>query len=171
MIPYLSSACDNEEIIDLQEIFRRFAFDNICNVAFGVDPAWLDLNKVDDNSRNISFVRAFDHAVEVCSDRFMSPLAAFWKMKRLINIGSEKQYKNDIKLINDYAMDIIRSKERTYLNKKGNEPQKNQYLLSRFIDSVSNLGFHDQDEKRKFLRDIVISFIFAGRGYVYALFV
>lgn len=163
LIPYLSFACDKEEVIDLQEVFRRFAFDNICNIAFGVDPAWLDLNKVDHNSRNLSFVCAFDHAVEVSSDRFMSPLPALWKMKRLLNIGSEKQYNEDIQVINDYAMDIIRSKEKMHLNQEGNGLGQNQDLLSRFMDSVSNLGFHNQDEKRKFLRDIVISFILAGK--------
>ncbi|KAL3524421.1 hypothetical protein ACH5RR_017255 [Cinchona calisaya] len=163
LLPYLSSACDKEEVIDLQDVLRRFAFDNICNVAFGVDPTWLDLNKVKYNSRNLSFVCAFDHAVEVSSDRFLSPIPAIWKMKRLLNIGSEKQYKEDIKLINDYAIDIIRSKEKKYLNKEENEPERNQDLLSRFMDSMSNLGFHNQDEKRKFLRDIVISFILAGK--------
>ncbi|CAA2990053.1 cytochrome P450 94A1-like, partial [Olea europaea subsp. europaea] len=50
LIPYLSTACDNRHVIDLQEVLRRFTFDNICNVAFGVDPAWLDMKRVGETS-------------------------------------------------------------------------------------------------------------------------
>ncbi|KAL2507352.1 Cytochrome [Forsythia ovata] len=161
LIPYLSSACYNSEVIDLQDVLLRFSFDNICNVAFGVDPAWLDSKRIGETSLVSSFVQAFDYAVEVSFNRFTSPLPAIWKIKRLLNIGSEKQYKEAIKIINEYAMNIIRSREE---NCRNNDKQEhNQDLLSRFMHSASDLGFRDQDQKRRFLRDIVISFILAGK--------
>ncbi|XP_022856463.1 cytochrome P450 94A1-like [Olea europaea var. sylvestris] len=161
LIPYLSTACNNRHVIDLQEVLRRFTFDNICNVAFGVDPAWLDMKRVGETSLVSSFVQAFDYAVEVSFNRFMLPLPAIWKIKRLLNIGSEKRYKEAIEIINEYAMNIIRFKEENCRN--DDKQEKNQDLLSRFNHSASNLGFLDQDQKRRFLRDIVISFILAGK--------
>ncbi|KAI7992637.1 Cytochrome P450 94A1 [Camellia lanceoleosa] len=40
-IPFLSSAAANKTVLDLQDILQRFAFDNICKIAFGYDPAYL----------------------------------------------------------------------------------------------------------------------------------
>ncbi|CAK9182870.1 unnamed protein product, partial [Ilex paraguariensis] len=53
------------------------------------------------------------------------------------------------------------SKERESEINEEKEREPSDDLLSRFMGSTSNLGFLDQDEKRKFLRDIVISFILA----------
>lgn len=128
-------------------------------MAFGIE---LDSNS-NQNSVNSSFVKAFDYAVEHSSERFMSPLPAIWKMKRLLNIGSEKRYAEAIGVINDFAMDIIICKERKYEHKAGEEQEQSEDLLSRFMLSTSDFGFSDQDEKRKFLRDIVISFVLAGK--------
>jgi len=166
LIPLLSDACEAGEIVDLQEVFRRFAFDNVCNVAFGVDPGWLDTNrkKTANNSVNASFVEAFDYAVELTSDRFMSPVHAVWKIKRFLNIGSERKFNEAIAVINDFALNIIKSKESEYHKIKDDKNKEhNQDLLSRLMFSTSSFGFHHQDERRKFLRDIVISFILAGK--------
>lgn len=93
----------------------------------------------------------------------MSPLPIIWKMKRFFNIGSEKKYREAIKVIDDFAMEIIRLKERELESKqeKG-EVEYSRDLLSRFMGSTLNVGFGDQGEKRKFLKDIVISFVLAG---------
>ncbi|KAL2491168.1 Cytochrome [Abeliophyllum distichum] len=41
LIPILEKALKNERILDFQDILERFAFDNICKVAFNVDPGWV----------------------------------------------------------------------------------------------------------------------------------
>ncbi|KAG5566322.1 hypothetical protein RHGRI_002055 [Rhododendron griersonianum] len=141
LIPVLSEACDDGLTVDLQEVFRRFAFDNVCNVAFGVDPGWLDTNrtKTASNSVNASFVQAFDYAVELTSDRFMSPVPAVWKIKRILNVGSERKFKEAIAVIDDFAMNIIRSKERECDQIKEDKDQDHsQDLLSRFMSSTSS---------------------------------
>ncbi|KAF7847012.1 hypothetical protein BT93_L3459 [Corymbia citriodora subsp. variegata] len=38
LLPFLSRACDEGRVFDLQEALQRFTFDNICSVVFGVDP-------------------------------------------------------------------------------------------------------------------------------------
>lgn len=110
---------------------------------------------------NSKFIRAFDFAVEGSLKRFMSPLPIIWKIERFLNIGSERKYREAIKVIDEFTMNIIRSKE-IALEEQEDVKEEKLDLLSRFMGSSSNLGFGDEDEKRKFLRDIVISFILAG---------
>lgn len=165
LIPFLSNACNENRVIDLQDVLQKFSFDSVCNVAFGVDPGSLNSDKTYENMQHLCFVKAFDDAVEICSSRFMSPLPVIWKVKRFLNIGSEKRFRGAIKVINDYAMEIIRSKEgdsKAQID-NGIPVQRDQDLLSRFMSSSVNLEFQDQEQRRKFLRDIVISFILAGR--------
>ena len=162
LIPILSRTSDQNTVIDLQDVLQKFSFDNICNVAFGVDPACLSSDyEKHENSVSLSFAKAFDDAVGICSSRFMSPLPLVWKTKRFLNIGSEKRLKEALQVINTYAMEIIRSKEEKM--KKGDKLLRDQDLLSRFMSSSANMEFQDQEQRRKFLKDIVISFILAGR--------
>ncbi|EXC10883.1 Cytochrome P450 94A1 [Morus notabilis] len=164
LIPLLSKACDDNIVIDLQDVLQKFGFDNICNVAFGVDPACLSSDqKSHQNMESLSFAKAFDEAVGICSSRFMTPLPLVWKAKRFLNIGSEKRLKEMLKVINTYAMDIIRSKEVKLSINCDQQVPKDQDLLSRFMTSLSNMEFQDKEQKRKFLKDIVISFILAGK--------
>ncbi|KAF3454300.1 hypothetical protein FNV43_RR04747 [Rhamnella rubrinervis] len=167
LIPLLWNACGENKIIDLQDVLQKFTFDNVCNIAFGVDPVSLNTDKMSENVRQLCFAKAFDDAVEISSSRFMLPLPLIWKIKRFLNIGSEKRFKEAVKVINDYAMEIIRFKEGDSGTKvrmdNGNEVHRDQDLLSRFMSSSVNLEFRDQEQRRKFLRDIVISFVLAGR--------
>ncbi|KAH0632384.1 hypothetical protein KY290_035803 [Solanum tuberosum] len=74
-----------------------------------------------------------------------------WKIKRFFNIGSERKLKKAIKLINILAQEVIRQRR-----KLGFSNHKD--LLSRFMqgDIVNET----------YLRDIVISFLLAGRDTV-----
>lgn len=123
-------------------------------MAFGVDPGLLTSNSKDSSS--LLFVQAFDAAVENTSNRFMSPLPAVWKMKRFFNIGNERKYKEAIETVNQFAMDIIKSKE------EQTDSKTDEDLLSRFMASSWDMGFNDT-ERRKFVRDIIISFVLAGK--------
>lgn len=109
--------------------------------------------------QNSGFCKAFDDAVEICFSRFLSPIPTIWKMKRLLSLGSERKLKEAIKLVNEFAMEIINSKENQEL--KAGETQD---LLSRFMSKTTlEMEFDDEEKKRKFLRDIIISFILAGK--------
>ncbi|KAL9455064.1 hypothetical protein AB3S75_010466 [Citrus x aurantiifolia] len=156
LLPSLCIACDESLVIDLQKVLEDFTFNNMCNVAFGVDPSTMEENSY--------FIEAFNDATEICWKRFMSPVAAFWKAKRLLNIEPEKLFKEAIYVINEYAMDVIASKERSLKISSVDDDDKNhQDLLSRFIVASSDMEFKDGEQRRKFLRDIVISFILAGK--------
>ncbi|OVA05976.1 Cytochrome P450 [Macleaya cordata] len=139
--------CTKEDVlIDLQDVFRRFAFDTICKFSSGLDPGCLEL------SLPISeFAMAFDLASKLSAERALSPTPLIWKIKRLLNLGTEKKLKEAITKVNTLADEIIQQKRRSGFN-------KHQDLLSTFMGTVENDDIY--------LRDIVISFILAGRDTV-----
>ncbi|URE24511.1 Cytochrome P450 [Musa troglodytarum] len=151
LLPRLSVASDEGGTVDLQDLLRRFAFDNICTIAFGTDPASLRPGS-GVGAEDHSFFDAFDAAVEISSARMFAPLQLVWKLKRFLNVGSERKLRNVMKTIDEYAMNIIELKEQ--------QGTKKLDLLSRFAAALEE---DDNQQKRKFLRDIVISFILAGK--------
>ncbi|EEF35338.1 cytochrome P450, putative [Ricinus communis] len=150
LMPYLVKACEDDAVFDLQQVLGKFTFTTICEVAFGVDP--------ESSMPNLPFAKAFDDAVAICFfSRFLSPFPPVWKLKRLLNLGSEKRLKEAIGTIEKFVLEIIKSKNQE------KDSDKSQDLLSRFMFLSSDYEFQDQEQKTKFLRDIVISFVLAGK--------
>ena len=87
LVPLLHSAADSDDasvVLDLQDVFRRFAFDCICKISFGLDPGCLEL------SMPVSaFVDAFDAASTLSARRAVAPMQVVWKLKRLFKVGDE----------------------------------------------------------------------------------
>ncbi|XP_042519841.1 cytochrome P450 94C1-like [Macadamia integrifolia] len=145
LLPLLSSAASKGGFLDLQDVFRRFSFDSICKFSFGLDPGCLKLSLP-----MSEFAMAFDLASKLSAERALVASPLIWKIKRLLNLGTEKELKESIRMVNLLADGVIRQK-RTM----GFENQKD--LLSRFMGSVND---------DMYLRDIVISFLLAGRDTV-----
>ncbi|XP_031283490.1 cytochrome P450 94C1 [Pistacia vera] len=145
LIPLLSSVSEKETVLDLQEVFRRFSFDNICRFSFGLDPGCLQL------SMPLSeFAVAFDLASKISAERGLASSPVIWKMKRLLNLGTEKKLKEALKLVNELAEKMINERHKLGFSTKND-------LLSRFMGSIND---------DKYLRDIVVSFLLAGRDTV-----
>ncbi|CAN8254458.1 unnamed protein product [Cochlearia groenlandica] len=148
LIPLLSAAATAGKSIDLQDVMERFAFDNICKLAFNVDSACLGY----DLAAGVVFMRAFETATAIISQRFQSVFPFSWKIKKKLNIGSEKLLKESIVTVHKFADEIVR----TRIDQEARSNDENDDLLSRFISN-------DDLNSPEMLRDIVISFILAGR--------
>ncbi|XP_058107352.1 cytochrome P450 CYP94D108-like [Magnolia sinica] len=148
LLPLLQKSSENGETVDLQDILERFSFDNVCKVAFNADPACLGGDGDSSSELSPNFSRAFSDATNLSAERFLYVMPFLWKIKKLFNIGSERRLRESIMIVHDFATKIIRSKKKDGSN-------HNDDLLSRFIASGDN-----SDD---FLRDIVVSFILAGR--------
>ncbi|XWS52863.1 hypothetical protein CRYUN_Cryun11dG0108700 [Craigia yunnanensis] len=140
LIPLLSSVSGKEQVLDLQDVFRRFSFDNICKFSFGFNLS-LPISE---------FAEAFDLASKLSAQRGLASSPLIWKVKRLLNLGTEKQLKEAIKMVDEFAQEMINQRR-----KKGFSD--NNDLLSRFMGTIND---------DKYLRDIVISFLLAGRDTV-----
>ncbi|KAK4799163.1 hypothetical protein SAY86_024528 [Trapa natans] len=145
LLPLLTSFSGSwSREFDLQEVFKRFSFDNVCTFSFGFDPGCLDLSLP--MSR---FADAFDLAAKLSAQRALTVSPMVWKIKRILNVGSERRLREAAAVVKALAGDVIRNKRKLrFPGRHGGD------LLSRFMDCV-------RDEV--YLRDIVISFILAGR--------
>ncbi|MCL7052268.1 hypothetical protein MKW94_020809 [Papaver nudicaule] len=147
LLPMLSTTAEQNSVLDLQDILQRFAFDNICKISFGYDPAYLSpsLHKTE-------FASAFEEATEISGRRFGSVIPVVWKVKRFLNIGSQKKLKQATLKVRQYARDLILQKKQDNKDKSSLEATD---LISRFI--------RDERLDDDFVIDMVISFILAGQ--------
>nr|AKH04259.1 putative hydroxylase [Taxus baccata] len=150
LLPLLLQACQKGSFVDLQDVLRRFSFDNICKVAFGMDPNCLDLSL-----RQSDFANAFDLASHLSSKRALSLTSLEWRVKRALNLGSERLLADALRVVHDFATEIIRGRSAEVNNLS---PQDKPDLLSRFVALAKDDVLDEQ-----YLRDIVVSFVLAGR--------
>ncbi|KAH9293375.1 hypothetical protein KI387_041422, partial [Taxus chinensis] len=115
------NAAQMGDCIDLQNVFHGFEFDNICRVAFGVDPLHL--------RPSLSLAHAFDNATDISSNIFFT-LSHLWKAKRFFNVGSEKLVHEAILVVDEFVMGIIRSRS------EKEDGRVREDLLSRFMAAV-----------------------------------
>ncbi|XP_050223114.1 cytochrome P450 94B3 [Mercurialis annua] len=144
LIPLMEDAADNDHVLDLQDVLRRFSLDIICRVSLGTE-----LNCLDYSRPIPPLVKAFDTASEISAMRGAAPVYAVWKTKRMFNMGIEKKLKESVKIVHDSVLEIVKNKKAKVL-----ENDQECDLLSRLLSAG-----HDDE----IIRDMVISFIMAGR--------
>ncbi|GFY97813.1 cytochrome P450, family 94, subfamily C, polypeptide 1 [Actinidia rufa] len=91
LVPLMLSLSDGKgdnNLLDLQDVFRRFSFDSICRFSFGLDPKCLELSLP-----MSEFAVSFDRASNISAERAMTSSPWIWKVKRILKLGSERQLK------------------------------------------------------------------------------
>ncbi|KAG9442268.1 hypothetical protein H6P81_018122 [Aristolochia fimbriata] len=141
---------------DLQNVLLRLTFDNVCMIAFGVDPGCLR-----PGLPAVPFARAFEDATEAAALRFVMPTAV-WKAMRLLGVGTEGKLRRSIKGVDEFADEVIRTrkKELAIESSDGDAMNIRSDLLTIFMRLRDEEGKPYSD---KFLRDICVNFILAGR--------
>ncbi|KAL7589487.1 hypothetical protein Lser_V15G36854 [Lactuca serriola] len=156
LLPVLNESVDRSESdqIDLQDILLRLTFDNVCMIAFGVDPGCLSPGLPE-----IPFAKAFEAATEATILRFVTPTLV-WKIMRHFNLGSEKRLKDSIKGVDSFADEVIRTRKKEISLLQADDKKQRSDLLTIFMGLKDDEG---QPFSDKFLRDICVNFILAGR--------
>nr|ATG29978.1 CYP94D79 [Taxus chinensis] len=159
LVPLLSNVCNGGGSVNLQDVFQRFTFDNICSVAFGVDPACLH-----PSLPQVPFARAFDDATELSFGRIFYSAPFAWRIKKLLDIGSERRLRQAIAVVDDFALSVIRSRRKEIAeNHESNYPLRND-LLSRFMAALDDHNGENLERSSDlFLRDMIVNFMLAGR--------
>jgi cytochrome P450 len=145
-----SSSSEPGTVLDLQDVLERFAFDTICMVAFGHDPCCLAHGGGELAEAKSEFMRTFGEAQDLIVARFLDPVEVSWKIKKWLNVGTERRLKKAIADIHGFAMDIVRARRRQSAENRDD-------VLSRFVAS------DDDEHGDEFLRDVVLSLLIAGR--------
>ncbi|CAN4123781.1 unnamed protein product [Withania somnifera] len=151
LLPVMEDSIKQSIPIDLQDVLLRLTFDNVCMIAFGVDPGCLhpDLPQ-------IPFAKAFESATEATVLRFVTPTLV-WKTMRFLGLGTEKTLKHSLKKVDEFADEVIRTRKKEL--SLADSKQRSD-LLTVFMGSRDEQGRPFSD---KFLRDICVNFILAGR--------
>ncbi|XP_024019051.1 cytochrome P450 704C1 [Morus notabilis] len=139
-------------VLHMQDLFMRSTLDSIFEVGFGVELNCLDGSSKEGNE----FLRAFDESNALIYWRYVDP---FWKLKRFFDIGSEAPLKKNVKVIDQFVNNLIR-KKRKLLAERHDSVSSREDILSRFLmEGQKNPGQMND----KYLRDIILSFIVAGK--------
>lgn len=173
LLPTLQKALDEAVPIDMQNVFLRYTFDNICRIGFGVDPGCLEPGLPD-----VRFARAFDAGTRATLVRNMLPRPV-WKLNKWLKLGPERRLAESIQVINEFCDAIVarRKAQLKALKEETSEilPDMQQNIgelrdaanddghsdiLSRFIMLQGSGGEQYSD---LYLRDVCTSFILAGR--------
>ncbi|KAL1550799.1 cytochrome P450 [Salvia divinorum] len=98
--------------MDLQDMLMKSAMDTMSRVGFGVD---LDTLSGSDEISN-QFIKAFDDSNVIVYWRYVD---VFWKVKGFLNIGLEKNLKENIQVINNFVYNLIHRKREQMRNEEG----------------------------------------------------
>jgi len=81
----------------------KCTLDSIFKVGFGVE-----LNCLEKSSKEANiFMEAFNDSNAFVFKRYLDP---FWKLKRVLNFGSEAALKKNIKIIDDFVHSLIKTR-------------------------------------------------------------
>ncbi|ERN10545.1 hypothetical protein AMTR_s00166p00073430 [Amborella trichopoda] len=136
------------EMVDLQDVFLPFTFDNICMAAFGVDLGCLGLDLPD-----VPFTRAFEQVTELTLFRFLVP-PFVWKPMKYFDIGTERRLREVIKVVHKFAEKTV--SDRRFERQKSGGVLDRSDLLTRLIQVRNDDNSPCYSDK--FLKDFCISF-------------
>ncbi|KAE8057380.1 hypothetical protein FH972_014081 [Carpinus fangiana] len=130
LIPVLDHVSEAEIEVDLQEIFKRFTFDNSCLMVLGFDPTSLS---VDFPER--TYAKAFDEIEEATLYRHIPPKWC-WKLQRWLQLGQEKKLRKAWETFDGFLYHCISSKReelsrcsRTQLEEEGEFDLLTAYIM------------------------------------------
>ncbi|XP_021749883.1 alkane hydroxylase MAH1-like [Chenopodium quinoa] len=158
LIPLLDNVSKHGVEIDLYDTFKRFTFDNVCNILLDYDPKFLSLDL-----SPIPLFQAVNDVEEVIFRRHAMP-TSMWKFMRWLGVGEEKYQKN-CQMIYDFTNKIIAMKREE--RKLGNPKEESEVifddLLKIYMNEVENhttpINSSNGDE---FLKDAFLNFFIAG---------
>ncbi|KAJ6344297.1 hypothetical protein OIU76_005922 [Salix suchowensis] len=146
LVRVISEMAIVDQIFDMQDTLMRCTLDSIFKVGFGVE-----LNCLEGSSKEgTEFMKAFDDSNALVYWRYVDPL---WKLKRYFNIGSEASLKKNIKIIDAFVTNLIRTKRKLLAEERLWDDKED--ILSRFLVESKK----DPEEMNdKYLRDIILNF-------------
>lgn len=104
----LSASEENKQVIlDMQDVLRRFSFDNIYQFFFGLDRHCL-LPYLPPSI----LAEAFDLCSKISAEWAIVVSPLYWRQKRFMNFGSERKLKEAMRVVNSSANEMIKERHR-----------------------------------------------------------
>ncbi|XP_057443516.1 alkane hydroxylase MAH1-like [Lotus japonicus] len=161
LLPLLDQVQKQGMVVDLQEVFNRFTFDNICSTILGFDPGSLSID-----FPKIATEIAFNEAEECMFYRHIVPRCV-WKLQEWLQIGPEKKMSEACKTFDQFLYSCIESKRKEL---KENDPLlDDQAHVDNDMPLLTTLIREEKGKKEydnKFIRDSVYGFLEGGRSTI-----
>ncbi|XP_027923041.1 alkane hydroxylase MAH1-like [Vigna unguiculata] len=153
LIPILDHAQQEKRVVDLQDIFNRFTFDNICSTIVGHDPKCLSFDFPE-----VAIEKAFNESEESIFYRHVVP-GSVWKFQKWLQIGQEKKMTEACRTFDEFIYSCIASKREELSKCTEEETNEAPFDLLTALITEERGRVHDD----KFLRDAAFNFFVAGR--------
>uniref|UniRef100_A0A803KQ79 Cytochrome P450 n=2 Tax=Chenopodium quinoa TaxID=63459 RepID=A0A803KQ79_CHEQI len=158
LIPLLDNVSKHGVEINLHNIFKRFSYDNVCNIILDYDPKFLSLDLAP-----IPLFQAVIDVEEVIFRRHAMP-TSMWKFLRWLGVGEEK-YQKDCQMLYDFTNKVIAMKREE--RKLGNPKEESEVifhdLLTIYLNDVENPTTPiNSSNCDNFLKDAILNLLIAG---------
>ncbi|KAK6149526.1 hypothetical protein DH2020_017051 [Rehmannia glutinosa] len=151
LYPVLDSFCKQGTDFDLQDIFQRFTFDNICKLVLDYDPCSLRVDLP-----YIPCDKAFSDVAEPLLHRHIIP-ESIWKILKWLKIGNEKKLLEASEAFDEFIYPLANCLE------KNTEKDNRLKLLTVFKKVYEEKNMGSSRGLRSFLKDTALNLMFAGR--------
>ncbi|CAI0378883.1 unnamed protein product [Linum tenue] len=180
LMPVLDRAAarttDRDELVDLQDVFKRFMFDNMCLLVLGFDPHYLPAAGSEGGCLLDSACgKAFDELEEVAIYRHIVPVCVR-RLQHRLKIGIELKCIRAWRTLDELLYGSIERKKQELATKHfvDNDVHKRnkvdlltQILVMKDEDNGGNEKIIDKTSD-KFLRDTTLTLVAAGRDAIAA---
>ncbi|TMW62715.1 hypothetical protein Poli38472_005333 [Pythium oligandrum] len=155
LLRVLNKASTTGTTLDLFRLLNQFTMEAFCVIGFGIEMNGLESNK------EHRFQRGFDRGLSVLMLRIVRP-AWLWRMQRFLNVGPERQLKEDVRILDDTLFKIIAE---SFEKRQSNTHDRDATdLVSLFLDQYEKSpDAKEKDFDPRYLRDMIANFLLAGR--------
>ncbi|ESR59842.1 hypothetical protein CICLE_v10014930mg [Citrus x clementina] len=162
LIPVLDHASELGTVVDLQDVLKRFAFDNICMLVLGINPNYLSVE-----FPQTVYANAFNTMEQALLYRHIVPKIC-WKLQKWLQIGEEKKLSRAWKTFDRFLYGRISGRK---ANMEQQQQQEEFDLLAAFMEEEEEEVKEDEQicalrKTDKFLRDTAFSFLGAGNDTI-----
>mmetsp|Transcript_24914 Transcript_24914/g.36752 ORF Transcript_24914/g.36752 Transcript_24914/m.36752 type:complete len:506 (+) Transcript_24914:53-1570(+) len=135
--------------IDIQDLFMKFTLESIGQIAFGQELGTM-------TKKRVIFAEAFDYCQAQINESFLDPL---WLLKRLFT-PSGWWYYLSLSRVNKFAYAVVKQRKKEFAERSAESKGKGD-LLSLYLERQDTEKDGELTDRN--LRDVVLSFVIAGR--------
>lgn len=154
----------SSDLFDLSRLMYQFTMEVFAEIGFG-----LQLGKLGTDHAH-AFEEALDEATVAVSKRSRLPTPV-WKLMRALNVGSEKELRRCIEIIDKNVMGIVaktielhQQRQQGDSTTEGSDGNRRGTLVSLFLEhSASEAAASEYKVDAKLLKDIALNMLVAGR--------
>ncbi|XP_010414809.1 PREDICTED: alkane hydroxylase MAH1-like [Camelina sativa] len=154
LIPLLDRAVEENIILDLPDVFKRYMFDISSISMTGYDPMSLSTEMPE-----VEFAEAVDLGEEAIFYRHLKPVI-LWKLQKWIGIGLERKLRVSMLTVDEMLAKIISSR-REEISRGERETSMDVLTYYINVDTIKYRFLKPRNDK--FIRDVVFSLLIAGR--------